>query len=194
MRGLKYLGMVYCNISSGYLETTPSGYNEGMASVMGVLHAKTLTTPRIRTWHSTVDVAREPVFRAIVGKEPWILRARPDVLYVVKEPSCWLQGPREVDNVAAKRMVKYLYGTRDTALELRPRKGPLRLDSPSDSDWAGCPTTRKSSSGAMVWCTREFALPDTTAHGLVVTRSRVLRVHSGGRRSKVCPTHSSRLG
>ena len=25
------------------------------------------------------------------------------------------------------------------------------LDSASDSDWAGCPTSRKSSSGAMVW-------------------------------------------
>ena len=34
----------------------------------------------------------------------------------------------EVDYVAAKRMVKYFYGTRDIGLELRPRKDPLRLD------------------------------------------------------------------
>ena len=33
-----------------------------------------------------------------------------------------------VDYAAAKRMMKYLNGTRDVALELRPRKGPLHLD------------------------------------------------------------------
>ena len=45
---------------------------------------------------------------AIVGKVLSILRARPDVLYAIKELSKRLQGPREVDYVAAKRMVKYL--------------------------------------------------------------------------------------
>ena len=125
--------------------------------MMGVTHAKTPTTPGIRPKQPTeaeekaVDETRQRVLRAIVGKAQWILRARPDVLYAVKELSRRLQGPREVDLLAAKRMVKYLYGKHDTALQLRPRKGTLRLDSPSDSDWAGCPTTTKSSSGAMVW-------------------------------------------
>ena len=48
VRGLKYLGMLYYTIPGGYLETTPSGYIEGMASMMGVTHAKTPTTPGIR--------------------------------------------------------------------------------------------------------------------------------------------------
>ena len=53
-----------------------------------------------RTWHPTeadekpVDAARQRVFRAIVGKAQWIRRARPDVLYVVKELSRRLQVPR----------------------------------------------------------------------------------------------------
>ena len=68
-----------------------------------------------------------------------------------KELSRRLQGHHEVDYVAANRMVKYLCGTRDTVSQLMPRKGTLRLDSASDSDWAGCPTSRKSSSRAMVW-------------------------------------------
>ena len=49
VRGLKYLGMVHYTIPGGYLETTPSGSIEGMASMMGVTHAKTPTTPGIRT-------------------------------------------------------------------------------------------------------------------------------------------------
>ena len=53
MRGLKYLEMVYNTILFGYLETTPSVYIEGMASMMGVTHAKTPTTPGIRTRQPT---------------------------------------------------------------------------------------------------------------------------------------------
>ena len=72
VRGLKDLGMVYYTIPGGYLETTPSGYIEGMASMMGTTHAKTCTTPGIRPKHPTeaeeklVDETRPRVFRAIV--------------------------------------------------------------------------------------------------------------------------------
>ena len=112
VRGLKYLGMVYYRIPGGHpgghKETIPPGYIEGMASMMGVLHAKTPATPGIRTRHPTeadekpVDATRVRVYSAIVGKAQWILRARPDLLYAVKELSRQLQGPREVDYVAAK--------------------------------------------------------------------------------------------
>ena len=64
-------------------------------------------------------------------------------------------------------MVKYLLGTRDTALQLRPRKRTLRLDSASDSDSARCPTTRKSSSGAMVWLNDALACSLCKTQGLI---------------------------
>ena len=84
VRGLKYLEMVYYTFPGGYLETTPSGDIEGMASMMGVTDAKTPTTPGIRPRQPTeaeenpVDETRQRVFRAIVGKAQWILRARPE--------------------------------------------------------------------------------------------------------------------
>ena len=74
MRGLKYLGMVYCTIPGRYLETTPSGYIEETASMMGVTHAKTPTTPGVRPRHPTgadekpVNATRQQVFCAIVRK------------------------------------------------------------------------------------------------------------------------------
>ena len=70
-----------------------------------------------------------------------------------------------------KRMVKYLYGTRDTALQLGPRKGTLRLDSAPDSHWAGCPTTKKSSSEAMVWLSGALVSPLCETQGLVALSS-----------------------
>ena len=111
------------------------------------------------------------MFRAIVGKAQWTLRVRPDVLYAVKEFSRRLQGPREVDFVAAKRMVKYLYGTRDTVLQLMPRKGTLRLDSAPDTDRAGCPTSRQSSSGAMVWSNGALMSSLCKTQGLIALSS-----------------------
>ena len=68
-------------------------------------------------------------------------------------------------------MVKYLLGTRDTALELRPRKGPLHVDSASDSDWAGCPTTRKSTSGAMVWLSGALVISPCRTQELIALSS-----------------------
>ena len=93
------------------------------------------------------------------------------MLYAVKELSRRLQGPREFDYVAAKRMVKYLYGTRDTVSQLRPRKGTLRLDSASDSDRAGCPTSRKSPSGAMVWLSGALVSSLCKTQGLIALSS-----------------------
>ncbi len=103
-----------------------------------------------------LDPARHSLFRSIVGKAQWILRTRPDLLYSVKELSRQLCSPREVDMVAAKRMVKYLWHTRDFVMGINPQAAlwqlfTLKLDSASDSDWAGCQATRCSTSGVMLW-------------------------------------------
>ena len=191
MRELKNLGMLHCIFSGGYLETTPSGYIEGMASMMGVTHAIKPTTPGIRPRQPTeaeeklVDETKQRVFRAIVGKAQWILRARLDVLYAVKEPSRRLQGPREVDHVAAKRMVKYLHGTRDTGLQLLPRKGTLRTALLTATGPDAPRRGSLGSHGVVEWCTRELTLQDTVTHCFVVTRSRVLRLHRGSCRGEV---------
>ena len=97
--------------------------------MMGVTHAKTSTTPGIRPKQTTeeeeklVDETRQRVFRAIVRKAQWILRAGRDVLYAVKELSRRLQGAREDDHVAAKRMVKYLNGTRGHGVATQATQG-----------------------------------------------------------------------
>ena len=162
-------GWVYYTSPGGYLETTPSGYIEGMASMMGVTHAKTPTTPGIRprqpteAEEKTVDQTRQRVFRAFVGKEQWILRAQPDLLCAVKELNRRLQGPREVDYVAAKRMVKHLYGTRDTVLQLTPHEGTLRLGWMSDVE--------EVILGSMVWLNGPLASSLCKTQGLIALSS-----------------------
>ena len=62
VRVLKYLGMVYHTVPGGYLETTPSGYIEGLASRMGVTHATTPSTPGIRPRQPT-EAEEKPMMR-----------------------------------------------------------------------------------------------------------------------------------
>ena len=195
VRGLKYLGMLYYAIPGGYQETTPSVYIDVMASMMGVTHAKTPTTPGIRPRQPTeageklVDTTRERVFRAIVGKAQWILRARP-VLYAVKELSRRLQGLREVDFVAAKRLVKYFNAQRWnssharahctwTALLAATGQVVHQRGSHPREHWCGCMVLSHAHSAG-----HKDSL-------FVVTRSGVLRMHSGSCRGKVCSIHSS---
>ena len=133
------------------------------------------TTPGIRPRQPTeakekpVIKTRQRVFRAIVGKAQWILRARADVLYAVKELSRRLQRPRGVDHVAAKKIVEYLYVTRETVLQ---------LDSAFDSDWAGLPTSRKSSSGAMVWLNGALVSSLCKTQGLIALSSPETEYHA----------------
>ena len=156
--GVTYLGMLYRRIPGGFVERIPPGYISSMAEALGVVRSKPPVTPGVKVRHlkpadeAPLDPARHRLYRGIVGRLQWILRVRVDLLYAVKELSRWLQAPREVDSIAAKRVVKYALSTSDYALTLVPTPGQtLVIRGGSDSDWAGCPYTRNSSSGAMVF-------------------------------------------
>ena len=73
------------------------------------------------------------------------------VQHAVKELSRWLQALRETDYIAAKRLVKFLMHSHEVAMTITPEQGrDWRVSSASDSDWAGCMASRRSTSGALV--------------------------------------------
>ena len=61
-----------------------------------------------------------------------------------------MHDPREPHLVALKRILRYLQGTLDLGLLLRPSTSS-DLVVYTDADWAGCPDTRKSTSGYAVF-------------------------------------------
>jgi hypothetical protein len=61
-----------------------------------------------------------------------------------------MHDPREVHLVAAKRILRYLQGTLDHGLVI-PKSAPTQLIVYTDADWAGCPDTRCSTSGYIVF-------------------------------------------
>ncbi|GJU39328.1 putative reverse transcriptase domain-containing protein [Tanacetum coccineum] len=73
-----------------------------------------------------------------------------DTSYVVQQVCLYMHDPREPHFSALKRILRYVRGTLDYGLQLFS-SSTTDLVAYSDTDWAGCPTTRRSTSGYCVF-------------------------------------------
>ena len=89
-------------------------------------------------------------YRSLVGALQYLTFTRPDIAYAVQQICLHMHDPREVHLVAAKRILRYLQGTIGFGLVI-PRSAPTQLIVYTDADWAGCPDTRRSTSGYAVF-------------------------------------------
>ncbi|XP_057469643.1 secreted RxLR effector protein 161-like [Actinidia eriantha] len=86
------------------------------------------------------------LYKQIVGSLMYLIATRPDIMHVVSLVSCYMESPTEVHLHATKRILRYLSGTID--YDLFYKKGVKSgLFWFSDSDYAGDPNDRKSTSG-----------------------------------------------
>ncbi|WVZ81617.1 hypothetical protein U9M48_028972 [Paspalum notatum var. saurae] len=74
----------------------------------------------------------------------------PDITYAVQQVCLHMHDPREPHLTALKRLLCYLRGTVDYGLLLH-RSSSAELVVYTDADWAGCPDTRRSTSGYAVF-------------------------------------------
>jgi hypothetical protein len=88
-------------------------------------------------------------FRSIAGALQYLTFTRPDIAYAVQQVCLYMHDPRESHLAAMKRILRYLRGTPDYGLLLR-RSRSADLVVYTDADWAGCPDTRRSTSGYAV--------------------------------------------
>ena len=89
------------------------------------------------------------LYRQLVGSLIYLTITRPDISYAVHIVSRFMQSPRHLHLVAVKRIIRYLIGSPTRGLFF-PKNSDLHLTAYSDADWAGCPDTRRSTTG---WCT-----------------------------------------
>ena len=80
-----------------------------------------------------------------------------DIMYAVKELSRGLAAPTTDHSAKLKHLLRYLTGTKDYAQELCPKirlsekHSSLDVHTYVDSDWAGDPDTRRSTSGVATY-------------------------------------------
>jgi hypothetical protein len=89
-------------------------------------------------------------FRSLAGALQYLTFTRPDIAYAVQQICLHMHDPREPHLAALKRILRYVRGTLQFGLLLRP-SSCTDLVVYTDADWAGCPDTRKSTSGYAVF-------------------------------------------
>ncbi|PWA35905.1 ribonuclease H-like domain-containing protein [Artemisia annua] len=105
----------------------------------------------------TVYMHQPPGFRDSVhpdyefaGSLQYLTFTRPDISYAVQQVFLHMHDPRAPHLSALKRILRYVRGTLDHGLQLFA-SSTTSLVAYSDADWAGCPTTRRSTSGYRVF-------------------------------------------
>jgi hypothetical protein len=94
---------------------------------------------------------RDPTqFRSIVGALQYLTFTRPDIAYAVQQVCLHMHDSRESHLMAMKHILRYLRGMPDYRLLLR-RSHSTDLVVYTDADWAGCPDTRRLTSGYAVF-------------------------------------------
>ncbi|GKD30616.1 ribonuclease H-like domain-containing protein [Tanacetum coccineum] len=97
-----------------------------------------------------VSVQDPTMYRSLAGGLQYLTFTRPDLSYVVQQICLYMHDPREPHLAALKRILRYVQGTLDLGLNLYA-SSTTSLVGYIDADWAGCPSTRRSTSGYCVF-------------------------------------------
>jgi Reverse transcriptase (RNA-dependent DNA polymerase) len=90
------------------------------------------------------------LYRTIVGGLQYATITRPDIAYAVNKCSQFMHAPTTVHWAAVKRVLRYLNGSSTLGLHFTAHTLPS-LHAYSDSDWAGCPDDRRSTTGFCIF-------------------------------------------
>ncbi|XP_066333358.1 uncharacterized mitochondrial protein AtMg00810-like [Miscanthus floridulus] len=95
-------------------------------------------------------VADATSYRQLAGALQYLTVTRPDIAFAVQQVCLHMHDPREPHLALLKRILRYVRGTTSHGLLLRASTD-FNITAYSDADWAGCPATRRSTSGFCVF-------------------------------------------
>lgn len=97
------------------------------------------------------DPVSDPMlYRSLAGFLQYHTFTKPDISYAVQQVCLFIHHHREPHFSALKLILRYVWGTLDYGLQLFS-SSTSSLVAYSDADWAGYPTTRRSTSGYCVF-------------------------------------------
>jgi len=110
---------------------------------------KSISKPFSTSCHLDHDVARNPIdetkYRGLIGSLLYLTASRPNIMFVVCMCARFQSAPKESHFNAAKRIMKYLQGTKVVGLWY-PGNVSMSLTGYSNSNFVGCKIDRKSTS------------------------------------------------
>jgi hypothetical protein len=120
-------------------------------------------------------------YRAKVARANFLASDRPDIAFAVKELCRGMSSPTVRDAEALKRLARYLLGRPRLVWHYGWQKKATRIDVWSDSDWAGCVRTRRSTTGGAlmrgghvlkIWTTTQATIALSSAEAELIAAVR----------------------
>ncbi len=114
-------------------------------------HSNTVVTPMEKSFSESSELpwktANNVPYRQVIGSLMWLkIGSRPDLAYGIGKLSRDSESPIEYHSSAVKRVLRIVNGTRSYGI-LCNGSNPIEVEGYSDSEWAGCRNSRKSTSG-----------------------------------------------
>ena len=120
----------------------------------GMLAAKPCSTPITKDIKFNSDenepIHEEGTYRRAIGRLLYLTNTRPDINFAVQFLSQFVQSPNMYHHQAVNRVLRYIKGSPTRGLFF-PSESNMKLNAFSDSDWASCNFTRRSTTGFCVY-------------------------------------------
>ncbi|XP_019455174.1 PREDICTED: uncharacterized protein LOC109356303 [Lupinus angustifolius] len=113
---------------------------------LGMEIART-TKGRLAHSKSGTTLSDPSLYRRLMGKLLYLIHTRPDLSFFVGHHSQFVSGPTNDHLDGAKRISRYLKGTISMGVFFSSAGTNFNIKGYTDSDWGGCPDTRRSVSG-----------------------------------------------
>ena len=146
-----FLGIEVTNTTDG-LHLSQSHYALTILEKAQMVDCKPMNTPletKVQVSSEAEPLDDPSYFRGLVGALQYLTLTRPDLSYSVNYTSQFMHAPTVAHLKLVRRILRYVKGTINTGLHFTSHT-TLDLCAFSDADWAGCPTTRRSTTG---YCT-----------------------------------------
>lgn len=130
-------------------------------------------------------------YRALAARANYLAIDRGDILYAAKELTRKMSAPTVGDWGKLERLGRYLKGRPRVVLWYKHQEDPGVVEAYSDTDWAGCRRTRRSTTGGLIrrgrhllktWCKTQAVIALSSAeaelYGLVRASAEALGIAS----------------
>nr|GEY92024.1 ribonuclease H-like domain-containing protein [Tanacetum cinerariifolium] len=115
------------------------------AHMVGCNPSRTPVDTESKLGDGGTPVVDPTLYRSLAGSLQYLTFTRPDIAYAVQQVCLYMHDPREPHFSSFKRILRYVQGTLDHGLQLFSSTTDSFI-AYSDADWAGCLTTRRSTS------------------------------------------------